>query len=95
MNLSDMKSSITSLPFFGATRLLEPIRVSRQVSKAPRTKAIAKKRESKKDKISNLKNLTPAQAAILLERLKAMENIPDNVKRLLGENKETRENKDG
>ncbi len=86
MNLSGLKSSITTKKFFEATRLIERIHVSRQVTKAPKTKAIAKRRTTKKDKISNLKNLTPAQAAILLERLKAMENIPDNVKRLLGEN---------
>jgi hypothetical protein len=83
MNLRDLKPSFISLPSIAQQRIVEPIRISRQVSKAPRTKAIKKKREKKVVKRNLLSNITPAQAQAILDKLKKDGNLPDNIKEIL------------
>lgn len=70
-NLQSLKPSITSLPLHAQMDIHEAIRISRMVTKQPKTKAAAKRKTEKKAGINALNSLSLQQAQALLDKLKA------------------------
>ena len=67
--LANIRPSILDLPMAEQEQIHRAIRESRHQTKAPRSKAIAKRREEKRSIFSMLDNLSPAEAAEILKKI--------------------------